>query len=132
MIDGLILIVDDDPLLSEAIATALELHGFSTREADNGRAGLAAIEATSPAIVLLDLRMPVLDGEGVLRDLAARGIDLPVVLMSADDEAEKIAKKYGVAAYLKKPIAIPRLMAAIAACGRKSAQDRARRGRRAA
>ncbi len=132
MTDGLILIVDDDSLLSEAIATALELHGFKTREAENGRAGLAAIEALLPAIVLLDLRMPVLDGEGVLRDLAARGIDLPVVLMSADDEAELIAKKYGVAAYLRKPIAIPRLMAAIAACGPTTEKQRARRGRRAA
>ncbi len=51
-----------------------------------------------------------------MRELAARRIELPVVLMSADDEAEAVALKYRVAAYLKKPIAISRLLEAIAAC----------------
>ena len=113
---GPILIVDDDPMLAEAIATALSLNGYETREAANGRAGLAAIEADRPAVVLLDLRMPVLDGEGVLRELAARKSRLPVVLMSADDEAEEIAERFDVRAFLKKPIPVQRLLATIAAC----------------
>ncbi len=116
MVNGPILIIDDDPLLSEAIATALALHGFETREAENGRAGLQAIETQRPALALLDLRMPVLDGEGVLRELKRRRIRLPVVLMSADDEAEQISRRYGVAGYLRKPIAVPRLLAAVLAC----------------
>ncbi len=55
---GPILIVDDDPLLHEAIADALAFYGYQTRVAENGRAGLAAIDAERPAMVLLDLRMP--------------------------------------------------------------------------
>ncbi len=122
MVDGPILIVDDDPLLFAALAEALAFHGYETRVAENGRAGLAAIEAERPAIVLLDLHMPILDGEGFLRELTARGIELPVVLMSADDDAEAVALRYRVAAYLKKPVAIPRLLAAIAACGARPAR----------
>jgi DNA-binding response OmpR family regulator len=117
MIEGPILIVDDDPLLYEAIAVALELNGYQIRLACGGREGLAAIAAECPAMVLLDLNMPGLDGEGVLRELAARGIQIPVVLMSADERAEEVARRYGVAGYLKKPFAIPRLLAAVAACG---------------
>jgi len=124
MMNGPILIIDDDPFLSEAIATALALQGYETREAENGKLGLAAIEAARPALVLLDLRMPVLDGEEVLRELAARGIKLPIVLMSADDEAEEAAVRHGVAAFLKKPIAIPRLLATVAACGGPSMHNR--------
>jgi DNA-binding response OmpR family regulator len=117
MIEGPILIVDDDPELYEVIAAALAASGYQTKPAGNGREALAEIAADRPAIILLDLHMPGLDGEGVLRELSAREIRLPVVLMSADERAEEIARRYGVAAYLKKPFAIPRLLAAVGACG---------------
>jgi DNA-binding response OmpR family regulator len=127
MIEGPILIVDDDPLLHEAIAAALNTHGYQTRLADSGREALAAIAAERPAIVLLDLHMPDLDGAGVLRELSARGLELPIVVMSGDDDAEEVAWTYGVAGYLKKPFAIARLLDAIAACGNGRDADGIRR-----
>lgn len=117
MINGPILVVDDDPYIHEAIATALTLYGYQTRIAENGREALTAIEAERPALVLLDLRMPILDGEEVLRELAARKLRLPIVLMSADDEGADVARKHGIGAYLKKPIPLERLLSAVAACG---------------
>jgi CheY-like chemotaxis protein len=124
MNEGPILVVDDDPLLHEAIATALEAHGYQFSLASSGWEALAAIAAQCPAMVLLDLHMPGLDGQGVLRELVARGIDLPVVLMSADDRGEGVAQRTGVAGYLKKPFSIPQLLAAIAAGGNPSSSRR--------
>ena len=112
----LILIVDDEPALFEAVATALGVNGYQCRIAEDGRQALTAIEAQRPALMLLDLHMPVLDGESVLRELAVRGIELPIVLMSGDDAAQEVARRYGAGVYLSKPIDIPRLLAAVAAC----------------
>ena len=112
-----ILIADDDPALFEALATALELHGYTTQTVSDGLQALRAIQQEPPALLLLDLHMPELDGEALLAKLRRAKIQIPIVLMSGDDEAQTVATKFGVAGYLKKPIAIPRLLAAVAACG---------------
>ena len=122
MMEGPILIVDDDPLFRDSIGTALELHGFRTRLAADGREALQAIGAERPRLVLLDLSMPRLDGPGLLRELAERRIHLPVIIVTSSSNGEAIARKFGAAAYLQKPIAIPGLLGAISACcmGRRS------------
>jgi two-component system response regulator MprA len=127
LIGGPILIVDDDPMVREPIATTLELHGFRTQAVGDGREALAAMAAERPAIILLDLHLPILDGAGLLRELAARGVQVPVVLMSADVEAERVASQFGIGAFLRKPIALPRLLAAIAACRPRPARGDPRR-----
>ena len=118
MAEGPILIVDDDALLRDVLGTALSLSGYQTTLASNGSEGLTAILANRPALVLLDLHMPVMDGETVLKELKEHGIQLPVVVMTAEDvEAETVAKRYGLAAFLKKPFPFARLLSAIHACG---------------
>ena len=57
-----ILIVDDEPDIREMLRHVLECEGFKVQEAANGEAALALVEAACPALVLLDLMMPVLDG----------------------------------------------------------------------
>jgi CheY-like chemotaxis protein len=116
MVEGPILIVDDDPLFRDTIGTALSLHGFRIRVATDGHDALAEIEAERPSLMLLDMSMPVLDGAGVLRELAARGMQIPVVVVTAGQDGEAVAQRFGVAAYLRKPVALPRLLDAIAAC----------------
>jgi CheY-like chemotaxis protein len=117
MAEAPILIVDDDPLFRDSISTALSLHGFPTRVAANGRDALEAIESVRPSLLLLDVSMPVLDGPGLLDELKRRKIRVPVVIVTAGHDGEALARKFGVVAYLRKPVALPRLLDAISACG---------------
>src|SRR5207245_1020656 len=110
MANGSILIVDDDPQFCEAIAAALSVNGYQGRVAHDGEQALASIEAECPAMILLNLRMPVLDGEGLLRELSERRIRLPTILLTQED-GEDTARRFGLAAYLKKGSAVPRLQA---------------------
>jgi DNA-binding response OmpR family regulator len=122
-----ILIVDDDPLFRDAVQTALTLNGYRVVLAADGREALRALETELPAIMLLDLHMPHLDGEAVLRELQARRLQLPVLLLTAADEGEAVARRFGLAAYLPKPIAVPGLLDAIGACGTSPRPRRKRR-----
>ena len=69
-----ILIVDDDPAILATVAEILHDEGYSVRTAGNGMEGLAALEQQLPALVLLDMRMPVLDGWGFVQAMRERGL----------------------------------------------------------
>jgi two-component system cell cycle sensor histidine kinase/response regulator CckA len=79
-----VLVVDDDPLVREIAVASLEALGYRCREAADGRTCLALLGSERQRInaVLLDCRMPDLDGIAVLKDLRSRGDRIPVVLMS--------------------------------------------------
>jgi DNA-binding response OmpR family regulator len=83
-----VLLVDDDAAIRKAVASGLELEGFEVVPASGGRAALAAAEQVHPAVVLLDLGMPDLDGMEVLRRLRGDGDDVPVCVLSARDEVD--------------------------------------------
>ena len=99
---GLILIVDDDPAVSAAIAAVLELHGYVTVMARDGAEGLMQLQAgLRPSLVVLDWMMPRLDGHGFLQQVARdpRLRDIPIVIhstlgsrMLADDVAATVVK----------------------------------------
>ena len=57
-----VLVVDDDPGIRAAVADVLEFEGYPVHTATNGAEGLAALDSIGPCVVLLDMRMPVLDG----------------------------------------------------------------------
>ena len=82
-----ILIIDDEPHVSESLKDRLESMGYEAIVAHDGRTALAliALEAKQGPIggVLLDVQMPVMDGTEVLRELRARHPDIPVVMMTA-------------------------------------------------
>ena len=82
-----VLLVDDDPAIRRAVAAGLELEGFSVVPASGGRAALEAATRVSPAVILLDLNMPDLDGLEVLERLRAAGDQVPVCVLSARDDA---------------------------------------------
>jgi len=81
-----VLLVDDDAAIRRTLTVGLELEGFELVCASGGRAALAAVEAVAPAVMLLDLTMPDLDGLEVLRRLREAGDDVPVCVLSARDE----------------------------------------------
>jgi two-component system response regulator MprA len=78
-----ILVVDDDPTIRQLVATVLTDEGFSVTEAPDGLAALAALADAHVDAVLSDVRMPRLDGPGLIRCLRLRRQTIPVALMSA-------------------------------------------------
>jgi DNA-binding response OmpR family regulator len=102
---GTVLIVDDDAVLRRSLARALRLAGFRTDVAEGGRDALARIAAGRPDVVVLDVSMPDLSGTEVCRRLRAGGNEVPVVMLSALDEADDRISglQAGADDYLVKP-----------------------------
>ena len=116
-----VLLVDDDAAIRRSVAEGLELEGFDVVPASGGRAALAAIETAPPAIVVLDLAMPDLDGLEVLRRLRAAGDDVPVCILSARDEVDDRVRglEAGADDYVVKPFAIEEVAARLHALLRR-------------
>jgi two-component system response regulator (stage 0 sporulation protein F) len=100
-----ILVVDDDASHRTLICDALEELGYRTVQASNGREALDLLEGDMPAAVLLDLRMPVMSGWGLLDALKKmpRARNLPIIIISGygfEWEAELV----GAAGYISKPV----------------------------
>lgn len=106
-----ILVVDDDPFTRDIFRLALEKGGFKVVAAGDGLAGLAAVAAEKPDVIMLDLMMPKMDGFETLTKLKADPAtrSIPVIILSSMRQDEDIARamKGGAAAYLKKGQAIP-------------------------
>ena len=106
-----VLAIDDDPSALEVLTGALDRHGIITLTARTGAEGLAIARKIRPAVVLLDLRMPEMDGWEVLGALKQDPelADTPVVMVSGvDDEGQ--ARRLGAQAYLAKPVDSERLV----------------------
>ena len=112
-----ILVVDDDPALRELFAQVLQRAGHATLEAEDGLTALRLLEAHDIELVLLDSRMPRLDGPGVLRELRARPATrtLPVILVTGQLDLEDRVRglESGADDYLTKPVAIAELVARV-------------------
>jgi len=110
----LVLVVDDDPDILDAVSEILADEGYRVARARHGAEGLERIAAERPALVLLDLMMPVMDGATFARILRERGgTRLPVVLLSADGRRER-ALEVAADAFLPKPFDIEALLALVA------------------
>jgi len=104
----LVLVVDDDPTLRLLAREALEPAGFGVAEAEDGVSAVTVCERLAPDIVLLDVHLPGMDGFGVCTELRKRldGDPIPVLMMTALDDAESIHRAYEVGAtdFITKPI----------------------------
>ncbi len=112
-----ILVVDDEPDLRVIVRTFLEREGHSVVEADSGEAALAMLARKDPDLVLLDLRMPGIDGWQVLDELGVERLEaLPVVILSAnvDGSSARRAEELGCRGYLSKPFTRVELAALVA------------------
>jgi DNA-binding response OmpR family regulator len=120
--DGpLVLLVDDDEAIRRTVSEALGLEGFRVLKASGGRPALAAVESHAPAVILLDLTMPDLDGLEVIRQLRAQGSDVPICVLSARNDVEDrvLGLEAGADDYVVKPFAIEEVAARLHALLRR-------------
>ena len=82
-----VLVVEDEPSIRQMVRRVLEKEGWTVREAENGRAGLQAVAESKPAVILLDLMMPVMNGFDFVRELRKNKDwqEIPVVILTAKD-----------------------------------------------
>ncbi|MEH0020484.1 MAG: response regulator [Desulfobacter sp.] len=101
-----ILTIDDEAYIRQSIRTYLEDYGFTVVEAENGRHGIEVFAETCPDLVLLDLRMPEMDGLQVLDLLGKQAPDIPVVVASGTGNMTSVveALRLGAWDYIFKPI----------------------------
>ncbi len=107
-----ILVVDDEPAILELVSDVLRESGYRVETASNGLEALGAVQARRPALVMLDVRMPVLDGAEFVRELRQRRIEVPILIMSAGPTADRWATTLGVQGSVAKPFRIADLVAA--------------------
>lgn len=109
-----ILVIDDEPQIHRFLKPALEASGYEVLPALTGAEGLGLAASRAPDLVLLDLGLPDLDGQDLLRRLRAFN-DVPVIVISARDrEGEKIvALDEGADDYMEKPFGVGELLARI-------------------
>jgi len=98
-----ILIVDDDQAILEVERAVLTDEGFSVREAHNGAEALVALEADPPAMIVLDVQMPGIDGPTFARELRTRLRHVPLVILTAAADPRREADRCNAEAYLRKP-----------------------------
>jgi two-component system chemotaxis response regulator CheY len=120
--NGLVLVVDDDDAIREFVRDALEFDGYSVVTAPDGAAALAVLERMEPDLVLLDMRMPVLDGWEFSRLYRAGGGRAPVVVMTAAENAEGWRAEVGGEACLPKPFMLDELFDVVGQYCAKSAR----------
>jgi len=108
---GTILLVDDEPKVLASLSSLLESLGYRTLKTLDPNEALAAIENQPVDLVLLDLVMPSLDGIEVLKRIMAKGLSLPVVMLSGHGTIAKAveATKIGAFDFLEKPVEIDKI-----------------------
>ncbi len=115
---GSVLVIEDDQDVSDAMSETLGDAGYAVATARNGAIALSALRAARelPALILLDLMMPVMDGAHFLMVMRndARLATLPVVLVTADGHATTKAARLGVQGGIKKPVQLNELLFTVA------------------
>jgi two-component system, OmpR family, response regulator len=116
-----VLVVDDEPSITDAVATALRYEGFETREAASGRAVEPAIDSFRPDLIVLDVMLPDLDGLQIARRLRDGNRRTPVIFLTARDATED--KVAGLAVgddYVTKPFSLAEIVARVRAVLRRT------------
>jgi DNA-binding response OmpR family regulator len=116
-----ILYVEDDPTAQAYISKGLQEHGYELDVVASGTAGAERAQARGYDLLILDVMLPGTDGFEVLRSLRARGVDTPVIFLSARGEVgDRVAGlNLGADDYLRKPFAFAELLARIQAVTRR-------------
>ena len=120
-----ILIVEDEPFLRDVYRTALTGAGYTVEAAEDGREGLRKVAASTPDLIILDLGLPFVRGEAVLRELeeSSRTRHIPVIVATGDLELPPLRAR----AILRKPFPVIELLRAVERCLRPSGRPQAAR-----
>jgi DNA-binding response OmpR family regulator len=118
-----VLLVEDDTVLADGLSRVLAASGMRVELATDGLAADQLLQKSTPAVVVLDIGLPGIDGFEVVRRLRARASTLPVLLLTARDAVEDRVRglELGADDYLVKPFATPELVARIRALARRNA-----------
>src|SRR5262245_9878662 len=116
-----ILIVDDEPEIVRGLEDNLHFEGYQTCAATDGEAALALAAREAPDLVLLDLMMPKMSGWEVCRALRTKGIDVPIIMLTARGaEADRVrGLELGAGDYITKPFSLRELLARVRAVLRR-------------
>lgn len=107
------LVIDDEPVITELLATSLRFQRFKVATATSGAAGLAAVRDFRPDVLILDVMMPGMDGFDVLRSLRADDVFVPVLFLTAKDhiDAKLNGLRLGADDYVTKPFSLEEVIA---------------------
>jgi two-component system chemotaxis response regulator CheY len=110
-----ILIVDDSETIRQRVAGALESAGFETLTAKDGIEGLVSVQQETPAMVILDVNMPRMNGLDMLDNLDVKTTGLPVLLLTTEVQPSLMAraKQAGAKGWMVKPVSLERLVDAV-------------------
>ena len=116
-----ILIVDDEPEMLRGLEDNLQFEGYQTVTAGDGKKGLALALSEAPDLILLDVMMPGMSGWDLCRELRGRGLDVPVIMLTArGEEVDRVlGLELGADDYVTKPFSLRELMARIRAVLRR-------------
>jgi DNA-binding response OmpR family regulator len=107
-----IAIIEDDPVISQMYRMKFEADGFEVQLADNGKRGVALAEDFKPDLILLDMKMPGMDGSEALAEIRSHGWgkDIPVIILTnlGEEEAPKSLRSLGIHSYIVKADLTPR------------------------
>jgi DNA-binding response OmpR family regulator len=106
-----ILIADDDDDVRESLIDIIHTAGWHAVAARDGEEALSQVRAAEPHAVVIDYRMPGMNGAEVIRTLREQQVQIPVILITAAGEIEELAREAGVRCYLCKPFGIDELIA---------------------
>jgi DNA-binding response OmpR family regulator len=120
-----ILVIDDDESLRDTLGVMLEREGFEAVLAGDGRSGFQQAVALKPRLILVDLLMPCLSGTEVCKQLRARGMKTPMIVLSANaGEMDKVRLlEIGADDYMVKPFGVRELLARIRAVLRRTSPE---------
>ena len=117
-----ILIIEDDPVITEFLSTGLKYEGYEVTPKTAGKAGLDALQQATFDLIILDVMLPDIDGFEVCRHIRNRGSDIPILMLTVKKEISDRVKGLdsGADDYLTKPFSFDELLARIRALLRRS------------
>lgn len=112
-----IAVVEDDATIARFVELELAHAGFEVSKYVDGETALEGISESAPDLVILDLMLPGADGLDVARELRARGLDMPILMLTARAETQDVVTGFDAGAddYLRKPFDVPELMSRVRA-----------------
>jgi two-component system response regulator MprA len=110
---GSILVVDDEQDILDMLRELLSAEGYDVLMARDGIEALAVVERSRPSLILLDMRMPRMDGWKFADEVRRRGVAIPIVVMTAAQSARKWADEIKADDHIAKPFNIDEVLAKV-------------------